>query len=71
MDLGKYVKKSGLNDDYEFEKMVCEKHKVAFVPSSNFFMDNGKTNGIFRLHFAKNDDTLQEAINRIESITKI
>ena len=71
MDLGKYVKKSGLNDDFEFAKMVCEKYKIAFVPSSNFFMDNGKTNGIFRLHFAKNDDTLQEAINRIERITKI
>ena len=71
MDLGKYVKKSGLNDDFEFAKMVCEKYKIAFVPSSGFFMDNGKTHGIFRLHFAKNDDTLQEAVNRIEKITRL
>ena len=70
MNLNQYVKKSGLNNDLEFAKMVCEKYGIAFVPAGGFFMDNGKTNGIFRLHFAKNNTTLQEAINRIEKLIK-
>lgn len=70
MDLQKYVKKSGLKNDLEFAKMVCEKYGVAFVPASSFFMDN-KTSGIFRLHFAKKDDTLNEALNRISELKNI
>ena len=71
MNLGKYVRKSGLDNDFEFAKMLCEKYGVAFVPASKFFMDNEKTNGIFRLHFAKNDNTLYEVINRIEKIVAL
>ena len=71
MNLKKYMQKVGLDNELDFAKMVCEKCGVAFVPAGGFFMDNGKTNGIFRLHFAKNDDTLKEALNRIEKLTKL
>ena len=71
IDLKEYVKKSGLDNDLEFAKMMCEKCGVALVPAGIFFADNGKTNGIFRLHFAKNDDTLNEALNRISTIKNI
>ena len=68
MDLKGLVKKTNLSNDFEFAKMVCEKFGVAFVPAGGFFMDNGETNGIFRLHFAKNDNTLHEALNRIANL---
>lgn len=71
MNLKKYVENLAVKNDFEFAKIICEKCGVAFVPVSNFFMDNGKTNGIFRLHFAKNDNTLYEALNRIENIKKL
>ena len=68
MDLKELTNRANLSNDFEFAKMVCEKFGVAFVPASSFFCDGGKTNGIFRLHFAKNDNTLYEALNRIANL---
>ena len=36
------------------------------VPGSSFFRE--PVNHLIRLHFAKNDDTLNEALNRLEKI---
>ncbi len=70
MYLKELVKSSGLTNDFEFAKMVCEKYGLAFVPASSFFVDNYKTNGIFRMHFAKNDDVLNKALERVETMKK-
>jgi aspartate/methionine/tyrosine aminotransferase len=70
MYLKELVKSSGLTNDFEFAKMVCGKYGLAFVPASSFFVDNYKTNGIFRMHFAKNDDVLNKALERIETMKK-
>ena len=70
MELEEFMKKFNIDDDVEFAKMICEKYGVAFVPASGFFVDNGKTKGIFRLHFAKYDKTLYDALNRISDMKK-
>ena len=70
MDLSEFTKKADLQNDMEFAKMVCEKYGVAFVPAESFFC-NKETKGIFRLHFAKNDSTLFEALNRISELKKM
>ena len=71
MNLQNLVKKANMPNDLEFAKMVCEKYGIAFVPAGRFFMQKNENNGIFRLHFAKNNDTLNEALNRIEKMMKI
>ncbi|MDY2677847.1 MAG: aminotransferase, partial [Oscillospiraceae bacterium] len=42
---------------------------VACVPGSSFF--NEDINNIVRVHFAKKDETLNEALSRLENIGKI
>ena len=39
------------------------------VPGSSFFRE--PVNHLIRLHFAKNDDTLNEALNRLERMAKL
>ena len=39
------------------------------VPGASFFRE--PVNHLIRLHFAKNDDTLNEALNRLEKIQKL
>jgi len=39
---------------------------VGAVPGSSFFREN--VNHLIRLHFAKKDETLYEALNRLEHI---
>ena len=71
MDLNEYKQKVKFDNDLEFAKMICERFGVAFVPAGGFFKTTNENNGMFRLHFAKNDNTLQEALNRIANITKL
>lgn len=42
---------------------------VGAVPGSSFFRE--PVNHLIRMHFAKNDETLNEALNRLEHITKL
>ena len=42
---------------------------VAAVPGSSFFREGGE--GIIRLHYAKMDSTLYEALNRLNDINKM
>lgn len=52
--------------DVAFCEEMTEKVGVACVPGSSFF--NEDINNIVRVHFAKKDDTLYEALNRLSEI---
>ena len=45
---------------------MAEKVGVACVPGTSFFNEN--VNNIVRVHFAKKDETLTDALNRLESL---
>ena len=58
------------DDDVKFCEDLAEKVGVGAVPGSSFFKEN--VNHLIRMHFAKKDETLNEALNRLESfLTKI
>ena len=62
-DIGPYMRKK--ETDVEFCEDVAKNIGVAAVPGSSFFMEN--VGSIVRLHFAKKDETLNEALERLES----
>ncbi len=51
--------------DLEFCEALARDAGVGAVPGSSFFKED--VNHLIRLHFAKKDDTLYEALNRLES----
>ncbi|MGP1508001.1 MAG: pyridoxal phosphate-dependent aminotransferase [Sphaerochaeta sp.] len=59
-----YLKKG--QSDVDFCVKMTEKLGVSAVPGSSFFKED--VNNIIRLHFAKKDETLFEALNRLEKI---
>lgn len=59
VDIAKFNRKS----DYDFCVELSQKIGVTPVPGSSFFKDD--SNDYVRFHFAKNDGTLIEAINRL------
>ena len=65
-NIGKYLKPG--QTDVEFCEQMAEKVGVACVPGTSFFREN--VNDIVRLHFAKKDETLYEALNRLADIQK-
>lgn len=58
----------GFASDEDFCETLAEKVGVGAVPGSAFF--HKSNNNYMRLHFAKNDDTLNEALNRLADIHK-
>ena len=54
--------------DIEFCEELARKVGVAAVPGSSFFNEN--VNHLARFHFAKKDETLYEALNRLADIRK-
>ena len=64
VDIGEF----GYESDLEFCEALAKNVGVGAVPGSSFFKDN--TNNLIRLHFAKKDDTLNEALNRLADIRK-
>ena len=48
---------------------LAKKVGVAAVPGSSFFRE--PVNHLVRFHFAKKDETLIEALNRLESVRKL
>ena len=48
---------------------LAEKVGVGAVPGSSFFREN--VNHLIRLHFAKKNETLNEALNRLSDIYKL
>lgn len=65
VDISKFNRKS----DYDFCVELSQKIGVTPVPGSSFFKDDN--NDYVRFHFAKNDDTLIEAINRLRKINNL
>ena len=63
-NIGQYMKPG--QTDVEFCEQMAEKVGVACVPGTSFFKEN--VNDIVRVHFAKKDDTLYEALNRLADL---
>ena len=64
------ISEFGYESDLEFAEILARDVGVGSVPGSSFFKE--PENRYIRLHFAKKDETLYEALNRLESIrTKI
>ncbi len=64
LDISKY----GFASDMEFCEVLARDVGVGAVPGSSFFRE--PVEHLIRLHFAKKDETLQEALNRLESIDR-
>ena len=60
-NIGPYLKPG--QTDVAFCEEMARKVGVAAVPGTSFFKEN--VNNIVRLHFAKKDETLYEALNRL------
>lgn len=58
----------GYDNDLEFCQVLAKEVGVGAVPSSSFFRE--PVNHLIRFHFAKKDETLNEALNRLEAIHK-
>ena len=64
-DISPYLKKG--QTDVEFCEELARKVGVGAVPGTSFFSEKG-VNNIVRLHFAKLDSTLNEALERLSHI---
>ncbi len=62
LDISEY----GYDSDLAFCMDLAEKVGVGAVPGSSFFRE--PVNHLIRLHFAKNDETLNRALTRLEKI---
>ena len=65
LDISEY----GYEDDLDFCEKLAERVGVGAVPGSSFFKE--PENRYIRLHFAKKNETLNEALNRLENIKKL
>lgn len=62
MDISEF----GYDNDNDFCMELAKRVGVGAVPGSSFFKEN--VNHLIRFHFAKQDDTLNEALNRLSCI---
>lgn len=60
------ISEFGYASDLEFCEALAEKVGVGAVPGSSFFREN--VNSYMRLHFAKREETLQAALERLAKI---
>lgn len=60
------ISEFGYDSDLTFCEDLAAKVGVGAVPGSSFFRE--PVNHLIRFHFAKNDETLNEALNRLEKI---
>ncbi len=60
------VSEFGVKDDLKFCEWMVKNVGVAAVPGSSFFKED--INHLIRLHFAKNDSTLNEALSRLATL---
>ncbi|MDR0883445.1 MAG: aminotransferase class I/II-fold pyridoxal phosphate-dependent enzyme [Oscillospiraceae bacterium] len=59
----------GYANDLHFCEQLAERVGVAAVPGSSFFRED--VHHLIRFHFAKKEETLIEALNRLEGIRKL
>jgi len=62
------ISEFGYADDLEFCEVLARDVGVGAVPGSSFFRE--PVNHLIRLHFAKRDETLNEALNRLEGMRR-
>jgi aminotransferase len=62
------ISEFGYDDDLTFCQDLARKVGVGAVPGSSFFRE--PVNHLIRLHFAKKDETLLEALNRLEALRR-
>ena len=62
------ISEFGYESDLAFCEALARDVGVGAVPGSSFFRE--PVNHLIRLHFAKKDETLTEALNRLESLRK-
>lgn len=62
------ISEFGYESDLEFCETLAREVGVGAVPGSSFFRE--PVNHLIRVHFAKKDETLYEALNRLETIRK-
>jgi aminotransferase len=55
--------------DLQFCEWMIRNYKVAAVPGSSFFRE--PVNNLIRLHFARSEETLEEAIRRLGEMCKL
>ena len=65
MDISEF----GVTDDLEFCEWLAREVGVGAVPGSSFFKE--PLNNYIRFHFAKKDDTLKSALDRLSDIYRI
>ena len=65
LDISRY----GFDSDLAFCEMLARDIGVGAVPGSSFFRE--PVNHLIRLHFAKRDETLLNALNRLEGLKKL
>ena len=63
------VSEYGYESDLDFCEKLAERVGVGAVPGSSFFKE--PENRYIRLHFAKKEETLNEALNRLENMKKM
>lgn len=62
------ISEFGYKSDLDFCEALAKDVGVGAVPGSSFFRED--VNHLIRLHFAKKNETLYEALNRLEHIRK-
>ena len=62
------ISEFGYESDLEFCEALARNVGVGAVPGSSFFRED--VNHLIRLHFAKKNETLYEALNRLEDIRR-
>lgn len=62
------ISEFGFDSDLEFCEVLARDVGVGAVPGSSFFKEN--VNHLIRLHFAKKDNTLNEALSRLADLRK-
>ena len=66
VDISRYLKPG--ETDTKYCERLAREVGVGAVPGSSFFRE--PVNHLIRLHFAKKDETLQEALNRLEKLRR-
>ena len=60
------ISQFGHKSDYDFAVWLIKNIGVAGVPGSSFFKED--VNNYIRFHFAKKEETLKEALKRLEKL---
>lgn len=60
------ISQFGYKSDYDFAVWLIKNIGVAGVPGSSFFKED--VNNYIRFHFAKKEETLKEALKRLEKL---